>query len=565
MLSPSDLANGERIDDFICIYNKLSCFRDPTWQQEEELPDIEGAYLEAVQRCFWKQLVAVRKRQGNIIRPLDELHERIISERLSLFFWVTLGAFCCGQRNSVNEAESRLQWDTLIFYVLSSLPSEDDEFHIRALFERSLLLSQNRFVDALNFANTTDQVMSEARTRARDYHILCLASYSTVSMSSNIRSMMLQEAAATSVALYLMTETDGLFDGNKKDFDKSSILQRASSEPHTGTCDAVVVLTTNKLVLPSSKCTIPSFINIPGDDKGLLPPLQREDYDAGSDTPRLPIPPPKTKPLADKEDSTLSKPGSAKTHISSVFKLEQQGADNSEKDFRENVKASHNSFLAASSACSPHPKKSTGDGIPQLSEEFTSTVIPFELGGKILFAVLVVEHKRHGDDPTPSLNQARIYVVASVRLLEAHGIKGLPVFALVTNGNEGIVLMAWCSETSERVYLIDRCVQKFNISSPVEVFHFATFLLRLKDFYIDHFTQHPEQIEAANRAAEEMARRADEKLQEAEEQGGNVEVDIECGWWKSAQTKRPSKDKSGKLKSELGKVVEGMGSIDLSG
>ncbi len=117
----------------------------------------------------------------------------------------------------------------------------------------------------------------------------------------------------------------------------------------------------------------------------------------------------------------------------------------------------------------------------------------------------------------------------------------------------------------QRVYLIDRCVQRFNISSPIEVLHFVTFLLRLKDHYVAYFTKNSSQIEAANRAAEEMATRADKTFREAKERGENVEVDIDWGWWKSAQTKRPSKDKSGKPKSELGKVVEGMGGMHLSG
>ncbi|KAK0487846.1 hypothetical protein IW261DRAFT_1450324 [Armillaria novae-zelandiae] len=566
----SDVADREKINDFVYIYNTLSCFRDPAWQREEELPDVEGAYLEAVRRCFWRQLVAVRERHAQNIRPVDKLHEPIISERLSLFFWVTLGAFCRGQRKSVNEAESRLQWDTLIFYALNRLPSEDDEVHIRPLFERSLLLSRNRFVDALNSAETIDEIMPEARTRARDNHLLCLASstavYYTDRTSGDIDPMSVQEAAATSVAFRLMTETNRLFDGDKKELDKSSILRRASSEPHTGTCDAVVILTMNKLALPSSKCAIPNFITIPEDDKGLLPPLQRERHNADSGTYLLPAPSSQAGPLADKTDSTLPKPGSgAKTRVPPAPNVEQQVDDSSDKDFRQNLKQSRNSFLAASSACSDCRKKPMGDGIPQLSDEFTTTIIPFELSGKILFAILVVEHKRPGDDPTKPLNQVRIYVEASVRLLEAHGIIGLPVFALATNGNEGVVLMAWRSETSERVYLIDRCVQKFDISSPIEVFHFVTFLLRLKDYYVDHFTKHPEQIEAANRAADEMARRADKIFREAEEQGGKVEVDIDWGWWKSAQTKRPTRDKSGKSKVELGKVVEGIGSMHLSG
>ncbi|PBK59762.1 hypothetical protein ARMSODRAFT_774017 [Armillaria solidipes] len=553
----SDLAKREEINHYVSIYNDLSCFRDPAWQLEEELPVVKGAYLEAVRRCFWRQLVAVRKRQDQNFRPVDELHQPIISERLSLFFWVTLGAFCRGQRKSVNEAESRLQWDTLILHVLNSLASKDDGVHIRPLFERSLLLSRNRFIDALNSAKTTDEVMSEARTRARDFHALCSASqaavYDTDSTFSDIDVMTIQETAASSVAFHLLTETNKLFVGNKKDLNKSSILQRASSEPHTGTCDAVVVLTMNKLVFPSSKCTIPNFINIPEDNKGLLPPLQRERHDADGGTLLLPAPSSKVRPLDDKGGSTLRKPGSAKTRVPSTSKVKQQVADSSDKDFKQNLKNSRNSFLAASSACSDHPKKPTGDGIPQLSDEFP-TIIPFELGGKIIFAILVVEHKRPGDDPTKPLNQARIYVEASVRLLEAHGIKGLPVFALATNGNEGVVLMAWRSKTSERVYLIDRCVQNFNISSPIEVLHFVTFLLRLKDHYVEHFTKNPSRIEAANRAAEEMATRADKMFREAsKEQGENVEVDIDWGWWKSAQTKRPSKDKSSKSKSEWGK------------
>ncbi|KAK0221438.1 hypothetical protein IW262DRAFT_1373817 [Armillaria fumosa] len=428
-LSLSDVANRERINGFVSIYNTLSCFRDPTWQQEEELPDVEGAYLEAVRRCFWKQLVAVRKRQVPNIRPVNELHEPIISERLSLFFWVTLGAFCRGQRKSVNEAESRLQWDTLIFHVLNSRASQENGVHIRSLFERSLLLSRNRFIDDLNSGREMEAIMSDASIRANEYHSICLASQAAVnSMDSTSaadhRVMKMQEAAASLVALHLSTETDDLkgLKASATARAKSSILRRASIEPHTGICDAVVVLTTDKLVLPSSKCKIPNFINIPEDDKGLLPPLQREHPDADGGSLSLPAPFPS--------------------------KVNQQVADAPVDDLRQGLKFSSNSFLAASSACSDRGEKPDGDGIPQLSDELP-IIIPFELGGKIIFAILVVEHKRPGDDPTKPLHQARIYVVASARLLEAHGIKGLPVFALATNGNEGVVFMAWCSETSE--------------------------------------------------------------------------------------------------------------------
>ncbi|KAK0202211.1 hypothetical protein DFS33DRAFT_1386500 [Desarmillaria ectypa] len=573
----SDLDICKNINHYISVYEDVLCFRDPAWQLEEELPAVEGAYLKAVRRCFWKQLLVVRNRLGQNRRPIDEPHQPIVSERLSLFFWVTLGAFCRGQRKSVNEAESRLQWDMLIFHVLNGLASGDDGVHIRPLFERSLLLSRNRFVDELNSTGAANTVKPHIRNRAREYYKICTISYIAAiapssAFAADHRAIRKQEAGASSVALYLLEETEDLFGGTSQDLDKatSSILRRASSEPHTGTCDAVVVLTTDNLVLPLSKCKIPHFINIPEDDKdGLLPPLQRERHDADDSTLLLPAPSPKAMPSDNKGDlPTARKTGTTQTRVSSKSKQQTAELD----DFKQNLKNSRNSFLSASSACSDHPEKPSSDSIPQLTDELP-TIMPLELGGKILFAVLVVEHKRPGDDPTKPLNQARIYLEASVRLLEAHGIKGLPVFALATNGNEGVVLMAWRSETLEQVYLIDRCVQKFNISSPIEVLHFVTFLLRLKDHYVKYFINNPSQIEAANKAANDMTKLADRKFQEAKEQaekagtdGGNVKVDIDWGWWKSAQTKRvrPPKDKLGKLKLNLGKVVEEFGSMQLS-
>ncbi len=205
--------------------------------------------------------------------------------------------------------------------------------------------------------------MSDASVRASDYHTLCLASQVAVNAidstsTADPRVMKMQEAAASLVALHLSTETDDLKDlrATATARAKSSITHRASSEPHTGTCDAVVVLTTDKLVLPSSKCKIPNFINIPEDDKDLLPPLQRERYDA--------------------DGGTLSHPAPFPS------KVNQQVVNAPVADFKQGLKISRNSFLTASSACSDHHEKPNGDGIPRLSDELP-TVIPYELGGRI--------------------------------------------------------------------------------------------------------------------------------------------------------------------------------------
>ncbi|KAK0187679.1 hypothetical protein F5146DRAFT_721495 [Armillaria mellea] len=269
--------------------------------------------------------------------------------------------------------------------------------HIRPLFERSLLLSRNRFIDVLNSDGKMSSVISDSSVRASEYHTICRASQAAANAIDSTSAadhcvMKMQEAGASLVALHLSTETDDLKDLNAvvTARAKSSILRRASSEPHTGICDAVVVLTTDKLVLPASKYKIPNFINISEDDKGLWPSLQNT--------------------------------GGGSLSLSAPFpsEVKQQVADAPVGDFKQDLKISRNSFLAASSTCSDYREKD-GDSIPQLSDDELltiipqlsdelPTIIPFVLGGKIIFAILVVEHKRPGDDPTKPLNQARNFL-----------------------------------------------------------------------------------------------------------------------------------------------------------
>ncbi|KAG7445574.1 uncharacterized protein BT62DRAFT_896617 [Guyanagaster necrorhizus] len=75
-----------------------------------------------------------------------------------------------------------------------------------------------------------------------------------------------------------------------------------------------------------------------------------------------------------------------------------------------------------------------------------------------------------------------MYTEASVRYLASLGVTKQAVFALATDGLEGAVLMAWCSSDSETVYIVERNVQTFNISSPIEIYHFVTVLLRLREY-----------------------------------------------------------------------------------
>ncbi|KAK0194896.1 hypothetical protein F5146DRAFT_1023324 [Armillaria mellea] len=101
---------------------------------------------------------------------------------------------------------------------------------------------------------------------------------------------------------------------------------------------------------------------------------------------------------------------------------------------------------------------------------------------KLLLAVLFAEYKKPTQTYAKALIQAKMYLEASVRFLASLGVTKQAVFALATDGVEGALLMAWCSSDLETVYIVERNVRTFDISSPIEVYHFVTVLLRLREY-----------------------------------------------------------------------------------
>lgn len=65
----------------------------------------------------------------------------------------------------------------------------------------------------------------------------------------------------------------------------------------------------------------------------------------------------------------------------------------------------------------------------------------------LLLPELLVEHKKRKGNETKALNQDRMYLVSAVKFFAAIGIKGHPIFGLVTSGKLGGVIMAWHSST----------------------------------------------------------------------------------------------------------------------
>ncbi|KAJ7935412.1 hypothetical protein B0H13DRAFT_1947686 [Mycena leptocephala] len=113
------------------------------------------------------------------------------------------------------------------------------------------------------------------------------------------------------------------------------------------------------------------------------------------------------------------------------------------------------------------PKIASFEGPPLLDDHL---VLPYA----------VVQHENHLDPPGTALDRGRMALVSLVAFYSALGIEDYPFYSLVTSGTVCAVLMAWKSPTRPKTYLCESNVKKFNVSSSIEAFQFAAFLLRLR-------------------------------------------------------------------------------------
>jgi hypothetical protein len=119
------------------------------------------------------------------------------------------------------------------------------------------------------------------------------------------------------------------------------------------------------------------------------------------------------------------------------------------------------------------------------------------LDDHLVLPYAVVQHESHLDPPGTALDRGRMALVSLVAFYSALGIEDYPFYSLVTSGTVCAVLMAWKSPTrpvstlflfrarymlmdSEKTYLCESNVKKFDVSSSIEALQFAAFLLRLR-------------------------------------------------------------------------------------
>ncbi|KAK0495141.1 hypothetical protein EDD18DRAFT_263436 [Armillaria luteobubalina] len=149
-----------------------------------------------------------------------------------------------------------------------------------------------------------------------------------------------------------------------------------------------------------------------------------------------------------------------------------------------------------------------------------------ELLTRLLLAVLVAEYKKPTTSYMKALHQVKMYLEGSVRYLASLGITNRAVFGLATNGVQGAILMAWFSEITDTVYIVECNLRTFNIPSPIQVYHFVTVLLRLR-------------------------RDSDTKLKELVEEVVGKDAFVQTTWTKTAQYERYPVEDRENIDSEL--------------
>ncbi|KAI0798184.1 hypothetical protein C8Q75DRAFT_38575 [Abortiporus biennis] len=97
----------------------------------------------------------------------------------------------------------------------------------------------------------------------------------------------------------------------------------------------------------------------------------------------------------------------------------------------------------------------------------------------VFLPALLVEYKKTDDHEVKAINQARMYLIAAIAYLAAIGITEYPVFVIATHGSIAGLIMGWRSSNGA-TYIMERNIRKFDIKGPLQAFHLAIIIMRLK-------------------------------------------------------------------------------------
>ncbi|KAL6308118.1 hypothetical protein BKA93DRAFT_892652 [Sparassis latifolia] len=456
---PDGAEDADEINQKIDVYNKVVVeFAWPSraWSTLDRMPPVDEA-VQKIQRVLFENYLTFAPNQKPA--KLDPSHLAILSSRFSTILYASAGAYGRHATLSglpVNEAEARYDWDKMLLQFC--IPDSDRIVSPYVLFERELTFPRNKAVDSISNHDKSPELQRDLAQKQVDlalgYRHHCLTVLSLPRFDEAPALVQSQADAASSQALQFFLQLKSV--SVKPDKMLDTLRNHATSEPLRGICDAIVVGHIKDAFDDKDSPATQRFLKKQALVQHTLT-TQLKDKDKSSDE------------LASQPPSQSSTGTPAVRPKRTASRSRAQAADNI--DWQKHV---GDPFI---NSCSPlvlqDPTKSSDRPRDVDPEAITKD--------QLLLPVLVVEYKRWNEDQAKSLNQGRFYCVASVTFLAVLGIEGHPVFALVTNGVVGAVLLSWQSPQSKKIYVIERNVCTFDLSRPLQAFHFATFLIRLRD------------------------------------------------------------------------------------
>ncbi|KAJ7757724.1 hypothetical protein DFH07DRAFT_458131 [Mycena maculata] len=376
--------------------------------------------------------------------------------RLSVLLSVATGAYTMRAKRHnvpVYEAESRHDWDTLLYHFYQ----DTEILSPYVMLEHTIHYPRNDLADNLVLAEDPEskqKIAAALFSRYCNAGTLCQAALSS-SAPLGIPVYDLAQSAVNQanamqgifVRLYL-TDPDAL---------KKVVTGRSDSEPADGKCDAILFMSIPDKAYLTNNVGIIRY----GDISNPSPPDSASGDDTAPDQGAVAGPKtPSAKPPSGKGQK--STPGSTEEIPLHVLRI--------------NDKQLENPFAAAT----PEPPPVPQNGLPALDLTLFK--------GHLLLPHVTAEYKKHAHSESKALNQGRVYLISVVSFYAALGIVDRPFYSLVTAGNRGAILMAWKSTKEKitdnrepQIYIMERNVCMMDISNPLEAFHFATVLIRLRE------------------------------------------------------------------------------------
>ncbi|KAF7336048.1 hypothetical protein MSAN_02318600 [Mycena sanguinolenta] len=414
-------------------YHAMCGFQRPSWNRNQ--PPTVPEHLETFLKTLLDQVV---ERQSS--PKLKPDHEAVVGARLPILLSASIGAFTQQQRGgkqaapNVNEAESRHEWDALLYRFYVSADEDTSEF---VLLERTIHFARNETAELLKDPKQISNVVAAQIKQAQQYYTHCVHAQLQESEDDAVN----EQVSEAANHARLLLQTLRTLAKSEHEFQKT-IDTHSRLEPRDGIADAML------------------FLAIPGKPE-LVEKAQFICYTATAEI--------KTSPetlAGPKTTETKTKP-KASRKPSAATETNTSDSETSWKPSRNTKRLLHNPF-------SRRPEQVTSVENPVLPK-----VQAFK--DHLILPHAPAEYKKPSDDFGKALNQGRMYLVSVVAFYSAIGIEDYPFYSVVTSGTLGAVIMAWKSPKNKVIYLMDRNVTTFNIAIPIEAFHFATFLLRLHD------------------------------------------------------------------------------------